>query len=708
MADIGETIALIKSISGQSVNELKSAIQQVEDDVEGIKAQIVYKKKMNVAGKDVEISTSNGYIRASDGEFVSTNAGKCTAYINIPDGCFSISGKAFLYHEYGVAFYGENKAYISGVSGYDKTSSSLPQAFELQVPENAVFIRWSLGVDGSTIPDDFAFTYNILSTTEAIKIGKAGANIPMGSDGYINATNGTLAGSSAAASTDYVEIPSDIGGKVKGKACLYNEYGIAFYTKTKIFISGVSGTSTGQSSLSPQNFEVDIPETAKYMRWCLVKDNSSIPADFTVEFTVPVQTNITNVTDSIVVYEKTKLNASTGATETNAYWITTDYIQVTDIPRVSVNVTINEYAGIAFYDAQKTYLSGIYGYTPGETHSLTPLTKRFDIPDDVHYMRCELCTLEKPYTKNDFWVLFFDMDKSVNKVLQYVNKSAGNNAHNILILGDSYSKNGDWVKGLCSGLNVAEIVNLGVVSATVRDRQTDRTTYPYTSRPTSTGTNNQNVLASQVEKLKRLKTGTDLDAGEVKIYEDHTPDVIILEGGMNDWYDNSTKESAYPQQFITQVSNVYYKNPSGSIVQGTYHIKTDIETIDRTSFAGAYRYICEQLLTLFPDAQIFIVTASRFNYFTDNPQIYDQIAAQQIKCARYCAASVIDWNGEGNISTITDCPSGSGTQSDPYTVYGGTLNTTDGLHPNARGGRTYGRLAANVIKQRFANIGKQG
>ena len=114
----------------------------------------------------------------------------------------------------------------------------------------------------------------------------------------------------------------------------------------------------------------------------------------------------------------------------------------------------------------------------------------------------------------------------------------------------------------------------------------------------------------------------------------------------------------------------------------------------------------EELLTLFPDAQIFIVTASRFNYFVDNPQVYDKIAEQQIKCARYCAATVIDWNGEGNISTITDYPTGSGTQADPYTVYGGTKNTTDGLHPNARGGRTYGRLAANVIKQRFLNIGK--
>lgn len=687
---------------------LKTEINSAESDVESLREVVVSDVKMAVKPDDVPISTSNGYLNAETGLLVSTNSGKCTDFIEVPDGCVSVNGKAFLYHEYGVAFYDSEKSYISGIEGYDGTSSTQPQAFNASVPENAKYIRWSLNVSDSTLPDDFGFAYIVLSTTKNITISKAGASIPLGNNGYIDATNGTLASSGAAKSTDYVEIPSSIGGRVKGKACLYNNFGIAFYDYTKVFLSGVSGTSTGQSSLSPQSFDIEIPETAKFMRWCLVVDNSQIPADFAVDFIVPVQTDIIDVTNDIRVLKNTKINASTGATEENGYWITTDYIQVTDIPKVSVQVAINEYTGIAFYDANRTYVSGVWGYSAGETSSLVPKTKRFEIPDGVHYIRTTLCVIEKPYAQKDFGILFFGVNPVDRKIIQYVNESAGNEAHNILILGDSYSRLGDWINGLCSGLNVAEIINLGVVSATVRDRYADRTTYPYTSRPTSTGTGNQNTIASQVQKVKRLKTGTDLDSGEVKIYSDHSPDVIIIEGGMNDWYDNETKENAYPQQFISQVNNVYYKNSAGNVVQGNYHIKTDIETVDRTSFAGAYRFIVEELLTLFPDAQIFIVTASRFNYFVDNPQIYDKIAEQQIKCARYCGATVIDWNGEGNISTITDFPAGSGTQEDPYTVYYGTKNTTDGLHPNKRGGRTYGRLAANVIKQRFANIGKQG
>ena len=255
---------------------IKSYLAPVKTDITKVEEQITYKEKMPVKASDVEISSTNGYIRASDGVIVGTNAGRCTGYIEIPEGCFSISGKAFLYHEYGVAFFNDGEAYISGVSGYDGASSTKPQKFEINVPENAKYIRWSLNTDDSIIPDDFAFAYIVLSSTEAIKISKTGTVIPLGTDGYINATTGALASSNAAAATDYVEIPSEIGGKVKGKACLYNEYGIAFYTKTKVFISGVSGTSTGQSSLQPQDFEVDIPETAKYMRWCLVKEKEDI------------------------------------------------------------------------------------------------------------------------------------------------------------------------------------------------------------------------------------------------------------------------------------------------------------------------------------------------------------------------------------------------------------------------------------------------
>ena len=250
------------------------------------------------------------------------------------------------------------------------------------------------------------------------------------------------------------------------------------------------------------------------------------------------------------------------------------------------------------------------------------------------------------------------------------------------------------------------IVNLGVVSATIKDWYNDRVSHPYTSRPVSTQTSgNLNTVACQIEKLKRLIVGTDLDAGETAIYQsaDEYPNVIIIEGGQNDMYDDDAKVATYYDQFLTLAENVYYVHDN-TTQQGNYYIASDIETIDRTCFAGAYRYITQTLHNMFPDAQIFFVTRSRLGYFVYNVnERADKVAEQQRMCAKLCGVSVIDWNKEGNISTITDYPTGSGTSADPYKTQN-TLDASDGLHPNVRGGRWYGRLAAKVIKERFADI----
>ena len=660
-----------------------------------------------ISGADVPKADRNGYIDGETGEFVLTNAGRATDYVRL-FGTYKneVKGSAFLYGSYGVAFYDFDKRYISGISGNTETSKYTPQKFDLVAPANAAYVRWSLLAEQATLPDDFTVEITSYYDDSNIEIILPWTDIPIHSqNGYINGTTGVLELSNAGRSSGFVEIPSNIGGKVKGKAYVTNSMGVAFYNASKRFISGyVNGSASGYVT----DYDLTIPETAKYMRWSQVYTSESALANFEAVFTVPEQVDIVDLSESIKVLNNYMLHANDGSIESTSSWATTDYIPVASAKGISIQTTLYNNNGVAFYDANKNYVFGIKGSDSDRTSSLVGMTLRMDIPEGIYYVRATIYKDGNYSVPADFCPLLFGVDKEIKRIADYINGSANNGEHYVLILGDSYSKQGLWVDGLKSGLNVAEVVNLGVTGATIKDQQADRTQYPYTDRPTSSGTGNQNTLGSQVQKLKRLIEGTDLDEGEVKIYEDHSPDIVIIEGGMNDDADNSTKENAYPQQFITQVSNVYYKNASGVVTQGSYHIKPDVETVDRTSFAGSYRHIVEEVLTLFPDAQIFITTASKFNYFVVNPQAYDTIAAQQIKCARYCAATVIDWNGEGNISNITDYPKGSGTQEDPYTVYGGTKNTSDGLHPNERGGRTYGRLAANVIKQRFADIGKMG
>ena len=289
---------------------------------------------------------------------------------------------------------------------------------------------------------------------------------------------------------------------------------------------------------------------------------------------------------------------------------------------------------------------------------------------------------------------------------------SGETAFKALILGNSYSQGGNWVRGMQEWLNIKSLVNLGVSSATVRDKYQDRITYPYTSRPVSTNNSgNLNTLACQVEKLKRLMQGTDLDQDEVQIYtsESEYPNIIIIEGGMNDTYDNEEKEQTYFSQFEKKVDNVYIKQKSTlGLTQGSCYIKTPIEETDRTCFAGAYRYIVEELLNIFPKAQIFITTASGLGYWNNSVvERRYRTAEQQRKCANLCAANIIDWSADGQISAILTHPQGSGEKDDPYIWAECTLPNADSadlMHPNVKGGEKYGHLAALVIKQRFLDI----
>ena len=90
-------------------------------------------------------------------------------------------------------------------------------------------------------------------------------------------------------------------------------------------------------------------------------------------------------------------------------------------------------------------------------------------------------------------------------------------------------------------------------------------------------------------------------------------------------------------------------------------------------------------------------------FYYDVNERRDKTAEQQRVCAKLCGANIIDWNADGQINTIINYPSGSGTQTDPYRT-SGSVDTTDGMHPNDRGGKKYGRLAGKVILQKYLDL----
>lgn len=509
-------------------------------------------------------------------------------------------------------------------------------------------------------------------------------------------------------------------------------YAITFFDENKTVISGVGGTGNSNVRITG---EQTVPLGAKYIAVTLLKSDPGMYAQITTRETFTTSSldtqiesiksdttilksqvkKLTNDVSSVSIKTET-LNYNVlssfnnygyydinGAFQSTTSWRCTNYLAVSEGDKLTVKLTsYNTVNSISYFDKNHKYISGVVGDTWSWNTSVYPLNGEHIVPPGAYFMRVSVFIAD--YATEQYVIISRSVIGNIENNLDIINGKP----LNILVLGDSYSEMGRWINGMKEVIEIKNIVNLGVSSATIKDRYSDRTTYPYSDRPDkSDGSGNTNTLSSQIQKLKRLMTGTDLDSGESKIYTSKLdyPDIIIIEGGMNDTPDSDEVIATYHNQFMTKKTAYYKQNKESSVIQTTVWIKPSLDEIDRTCFAGAYRYLCEELITLFPDAQIFLTTASHMNYFTVNPnERYGKIAEQQRKCADIMSYTVIDWHAEGNLNTMMISLNGSGTVSDPYTPIGGNEYTTDLLHPNDKGALRYGKLAGRVIAQKYLGL----
>ena len=210
----------------------------------------------------------------------------------------------------------------------------------------------------------------------------------------------------------------------------------------------------------------------------------------------------------------------------------------------------------------------------------------------------------------------------------------------VLLLGDSYSQLRKWTAHLERLAVVDELTNLGKTSATLKER----------------GGTHTNTLGSQ---LNRIPTTC-------------RPDIILIEGGINDEADQ--------QRFVNTYADC-------------------IANQKRTTFAGALAYITTKLRARFPKAQIYVVTPGGLYYgHTDHP--FDFIVkADQIRlAAQLLGIPTIDWDREGRLSFVFNNSRGTGDGSEarPFIYNVPSAETGDLLHPNDAGA-VY--LAENVVKE---------
>jgi hypothetical protein len=318
--------------------------------------------------------------------------------------------------------------------------------------------------------------------------------------------------------------------------------------------------------------------------------------------------------------------------------------------------------------------------------------KTFRVPADGYHLR--------------FW-------KSEGFILKgkiYVSKNDGIlrneriNIGNVLIIGDSYSEQKLWINRLYNYVDIKSLVNVARSSGTLKDIQKDRNLYPYTSRPYSNGLTNNNTFACQIEKIKRLMEGTDLDAGEKQIYKDVSdyPDTILIEGGKNDVVDKNSSLNAYTNILYEFKENVYYTAWGSEPKLGSVYLTKNIDDIDRTTFIGAVYYLVSSLRAIFgKDVNIWFINPSNlFSANSYNPTKDIEVTKSIELAASMLSIPVIDWNRKGRLSFAFENLSqqdGDGTKENPYKATASTYFTTDMLHPNDKGANLLAKVVAEDL-----------
>ena len=271
---------------------------------------------------------------------------------------------------------------------------------------------------------------------------------------------------------------------------------------------------------------------------------------------------------------------------------------------------------------------------------------------------------------------------------------------NVLIIGDSYSALGNWVNELSKMVNINNLVNLGVSSATLKDKYKDTTLYPYTSRPIMTMSDgNLNVFHNQILKLKRLMDGTDLDSGESQIYTtpDEHPDVIFVEGGTNDDADSATNDY---QTILYNQKKCYVKYGENDIRNSNAYVKKEMSDVDKTTFVGALSYLHSELHTMFPEAKIIMISPCGLSYPDGNNMDCITIDNQLTEASKYFAMPVVHWLNTG-VSYYNIPTSGDGTENNPYSI-ADTTDTKDWLHPTSDSANKLAKEVYAELKKHFS------
>lgn len=245
--------------------------------------------------------------------------------------------------------------------------------------------------------------------------------------------------------------------------------------------------------------------------------------------------------------------------------------------------------------------------------------------------------------KNDFYYY--------NDFVKYVADSLSlAQTKKVIAIGDSITALGNtnrgWLKYFNNIQPIEIIANTAVNAAIIKDNENT----VYDGNPTESNPTN-NVLGNQIQKIISNS------------YE--TPDFIVISIGTNGGI-TTTENDIY---------NSYYDN------QGN---KIDINNVDRTTIAGAFRYAIEKLQYIYPGVPIFWCSPIQAaNSIRNVNNINDWNKNLHLLCD-YSSIICVD----SNLCGICGIYETSGSNG-KYLI--------DGLHPNESGAKVLGEYNARII-----------
>ena len=268
---------------------------------------------------------------------------------------------------------------------------------KLNVPSNAVYFRFNDYISTlapsscyllKSIPNENTASLQVVENDLSATKNTALVNLNViWENGYfINSSNGNTAANDRYKSSPYLDISQYKKLFVRSKVTA-SGLGFAFYDEAKNYISG-------QTTVSGEFWSVDIPYNAYYVRTCTLADSvgecfgfgerSDADANFinqyAFEFTDGHYINITNGNDSTIVGNSA-----------------TDFIKLyPNCEKLTIwSATNNSLIGMAFYNANKEFVSGNLLYTVGGILE----SKTLNVPKSARYFRFSCLTSAKAYAK---------------------------------------------------------------------------------------------------------------------------------------------------------------------------------------------------------------------------------------------------------------------------------------------------------------------